>query len=491
MITDGAGFVPSRSMADDAGALLVRSGLVSSSALDDARSKVADRGGTVGEQLVASGIVTDDILTDFYKSRLLVPQVNPNTLARLSAKVVATIPSDMAIELRAIPVSLDNENNLTVAMSDPSDRHAVDEIAFFTGTYVVRAVATQMQIAWCLAHYYGHVTYLGQRLLQPNAEIPPDRLAAAVRPRQRGFTGKIQTMRHRAIAPVSNDTEQQPAIPELAGPDQVKTPRARSISGEIRVVHRAPSIRPPLPVDESGPIITMEIDNESSEPVITVEPDESPETHEDDTDRSRPAPRRLRPAEPDPPELFARAGEVSLKSGPDRQVADGPSIVIDDALETEAVPEPVVASKTTPLSQPIEVSGEVVVRDRGVGPAEPHINVSIEVTDEASGPVVIHERAPVDSGDADDRRGRAIATDPAGTPARQATRPRRRGRARHQEDSTADRRRAPTRGSSHRSRARRDRRPRARIATPEAGGVPEIADDDPGRRAHARSPTPT
>ncbi len=93
--------------------------------------------------------------------------MNPNTLARLSPKVVAAIPSDMAIELRAIPVSLDGDNNLTVAMSDPSDRHAVDEISFFTGTYVVRAVATQMQIAWCLAHYYGHVTQLGARLMQP------------------------------------------------------------------------------------------------------------------------------------------------------------------------------------------------------------------------------------------------------------------------------------------------------------------------------------
>ena len=62
-------------------------------------------------------------------------------------------------------MSLDGDNNLTIAMSDPSDRHAVDEIAFFPGAYVVRAVATQMQIAWCLAHYYGHVTALGQRLL--------------------------------------------------------------------------------------------------------------------------------------------------------------------------------------------------------------------------------------------------------------------------------------------------------------------------------------
>ena len=148
-------------MADDAGALLVRSGLVSASALDNARAQVETAGGTIGEQLVATGIVSDAALTDFYRQRLLVPMVNPNTLARLPAKVVATIPSDMAVELRAVPVSLDADNNLTVAMSDPSDRHAVDEIAFFTGAYVVRAVATQMQIAWCLAHYYGHVTPLG------------------------------------------------------------------------------------------------------------------------------------------------------------------------------------------------------------------------------------------------------------------------------------------------------------------------------------------
>jgi len=161
-------------VADDAGALLVRSGLVTSSALDDARARVTEIGGTIGEQLVAGGVVTDDALTDFYKTRLLVPQVNPNTLARLPLKIVGLIPNDMAIELRVVPVSLDEDNNLTVAMSDPSDRHAVDEIAFFTGAYVVRAVATQMQIAWCLAHYYGHVTKLGQRLLRPENEPAPE-----------------------------------------------------------------------------------------------------------------------------------------------------------------------------------------------------------------------------------------------------------------------------------------------------------------------------
>src|SRR3954470_5742310 len=104
-------------VADDAGALLVRSGLVTSSSLDEARARVGEIGGTIGEQLVANGIVTDDALTDFYKTRLLVPQVNPNILARLPVKVVGLIPNDMAIELRVVPVSLDADNNLTVAMS--------------------------------------------------------------------------------------------------------------------------------------------------------------------------------------------------------------------------------------------------------------------------------------------------------------------------------------------------------------------------------------
>ena len=206
-------------MADDAGALLVRSGLVSSNALEDARARVANIGGTLGEQLVTNGAITDDALTDFYRSRLLVPQVNPNTLARLTPKVVAAIPSDMAIELRAIPVSLDGDNNLTVAMSDPSDRHAVDEIAFFTGAYIVRAVATQMQIAWCLAHYYGHVTALGQRLLYASGTEPSKAATTTPQPapRTKGLTGKLQAARHRAVAPSSEDVD-RPNGSEIRSP---------------------------------------------------------------------------------------------------------------------------------------------------------------------------------------------------------------------------------------------------------------------------------
>src|SRR5215470_2330668 len=104
MIAQGRGcprpahFYSQSPVADDAGALMVRSGLVTANALDDARARVASIGGTLGEQLVTSGSITDDALTDFYRSRLLVPQVNPNTLARLTSKIVSLLPGDLAIE---------------------------------------------------------------------------------------------------------------------------------------------------------------------------------------------------------------------------------------------------------------------------------------------------------------------------------------------------------------------------------------------------------
>ena len=78
-----------------------------------------------------------------------------------------------------------------------------------------------MQIAWCLAHYYGHVTALGSRLIQASrpgavqtpaqaaqvqaAQGPPDPGRATTPvprlPRTKGLTGKVNAARHRAVVP--------------------------------------------------------------------------------------------------------------------------------------------------------------------------------------------------------------------------------------------------------------------------------------------------
>ncbi|HEY4057683.1 MAG TPA: hypothetical protein VGM39_13805, partial [Kofleriaceae bacterium] len=393
---------------------------MSTAALDVARARVEQYGGTIGEQLVFTNAISDDALTAFYKERQLVPQVNPNTLARLSVRVIASLSQDLAIELRAIPVSFDDANNLTIAMSDPSDSAAVDEIAFFTGATVVRAVATQMQIAWCLAHYYGHVTPLGQRLLQgsggPVAAVSPQK------PRTRGVTGQVEAARHRGIPPITGAITAQPARPastsldpatkpikppasaEAAGLSApiVKTesaapqsqipsflaetprmrsepgetdgvpakqqPRARSVSGEIRVPQRrAESVRPaPVEIyedEDSSPVISVEIgpEEESTAPAMMA------------------LPKRKRKAKTDPPELAARAGEIGEKNVIDRKVDESPGIIISDDID-----EPALDARGS-----MEIKAQ---RDLGKAPSQ-----TIEVVDDDGDAAVIHERIDQES----------------------------------------------------------------------------------------------
>ena len=387
-------------MADDAGALLVRSGLVSAKALDSARAAATKAGGTIGEHLVASGAISDDALTEFYRSRLLVPQVNPNSLARLKTKVVEAIPPDMAVELRAVPVAFDADGNLMVAMSDPSDRHAVDEIGFFTGNYVVRAVATQMQIAWCLAHYYGHVTELGQRLLVPRedepalpkpAETPKASDPAIKPPRQRGDTARVEAARHRVVPPVDTPTSEARPSPQIldraatpaptAPVVEPKTPggRSRSISGEIDVTanrSRTPphSIPKEVEPEESG---GMEITITADEPTSPGE-----------------RPRRARRS--DPPELAARGGEVVGREATDSRITrEEHSIVIDLAA--------------LDLQRSVETSGEIPL-PRAKSPAAPSVvddepSIRVELGPEEDEPeaeeppAVIHATAPAEEED--------------------------------------------------------------------------------------------
>jgi hypothetical protein len=142
--------------------LFVKSGLIPSRALEAARAAAASKGGTIGEALVYVGAIDDEALTMLYCERFAIPRAASDSLTRIDANVIAMIRGEQAIRLRAIPIALDL-STLTVAVSDPTDPAVLDELASATRTYVVQTAATQQQIAWCLGHYYGHVTALEQR----------------------------------------------------------------------------------------------------------------------------------------------------------------------------------------------------------------------------------------------------------------------------------------------------------------------------------------
>lgn len=156
-------------MSDNAGPLLVRAGLVTEAQLHVAYEARKRHGGSVGEHLVATGAVDEERLASFFRDRLLVPRVGLAEIARVEPHVVARVPAEMAAEFRCLPVEIDRQDNLFLAMIDPSDTHAVDEIGFFIGAQVLRCVAPPSAIAWGLERYYG----IRLPHLAPRTSAPP------------------------------------------------------------------------------------------------------------------------------------------------------------------------------------------------------------------------------------------------------------------------------------------------------------------------------
>lgn len=324
---------------------------------------------------MAARAVSDESLTEFYRARLMVPQVSPATLAKLSPAVVALLPADMAVEFRVMPVSLDKDGNLTVAMSDPSDRHAVDEIGFFTGKYVVRAVATQMQIAWCLAHYYDYVTELAERLMQPiaapaRAAAAPAVAAAPLPTRTKGDTAKVDAARHRVLVPATTPppiaARPGPEALDRSGPTAIvleadepdgaddgafapEAPIAPAPTGPTAPTARAPAEVAPPAAPPPSPTAALADDAFGGSPTIVVSAEAT-------------RPQRTRPAAPDPPELAARSGELHghVRDG----VVDAPSNTVEINLGDEpeldaAVVELERRRASSPPPVELVVGGEV------------------------------------------------------------------------------------------------------------------------------------
>jgi hypothetical protein len=144
-----------RTMADMPGALLLRAGVLRAKDLAAANMLQERDGGSIGECLVRLGLLNEDRLADFYQSRLMISRLPDHLLVNVSKKALALVSADMAAEFRVVPVDLDGEGGLVLAMADPTDNHAVDEVAFFADHFVVRVVATESGIRDAIERHYG------------------------------------------------------------------------------------------------------------------------------------------------------------------------------------------------------------------------------------------------------------------------------------------------------------------------------------------------
>ena len=137
--------------------LLVRGGIVSREQLVQAQEKERDNGSSVIRELVRLGFTTEDTLTEFLAKQFNIEKADLNP-SEIEDSVFSLVPPQLIQKHQLVPVKLLG-STLTVAMADPTDLVAINEVKFITGYGVRVMLAPPSAIKKTLDHRFGGVSY--------------------------------------------------------------------------------------------------------------------------------------------------------------------------------------------------------------------------------------------------------------------------------------------------------------------------------------------
>lgn len=139
-------------MAAKLGQLLVNNAIITEEQLGQALELQKKEGGRIGSNLIKMGVLTEDALVGFLSKQYGVPAVTLST-QEIDASVIKFVPFDVASKYQIFPISK-NGATLTLAMTDPSNVFALDDVKFMTGYDVVPVVASETAIKDAIARHY-------------------------------------------------------------------------------------------------------------------------------------------------------------------------------------------------------------------------------------------------------------------------------------------------------------------------------------------------
>jgi type IV pilus assembly protein PilB len=135
------------------GEILVRENLLTPQQLREALDYQREHGGRLGFNLVKLGLVSDEMVTAVLSRQYGVPSVNLD-LFDVDPSVIRLIPRDVAEKYSVLPLSRVGAT-LTLAMVDPTNVFAMDDIKFMTGLNIEPVVVSEAGVQEAIDQYYG------------------------------------------------------------------------------------------------------------------------------------------------------------------------------------------------------------------------------------------------------------------------------------------------------------------------------------------------
>ncbi len=134
------------------GELLVRENLITLQQLKAAQEEQRKGGGRLGYNLTRLGYIEENELTQFLSKQYGVPAINLSEF-EIDPEVIRLVPEDVAEKHQVIPVNRAGAS-LIVAMADPSNIFAIDDLKFLTGYNIEVVVASDGAIKDAIEKYY-------------------------------------------------------------------------------------------------------------------------------------------------------------------------------------------------------------------------------------------------------------------------------------------------------------------------------------------------
>ncbi|AGB41727.1 type II secretory pathway, ATPase PulE/Tfp pilus assembly pathway, ATPase PilB [Halobacteroides halobius DSM 5150] len=142
------------------GDILVEAGFITEEELNEALKRQKNTEQRLGNILKRMGLVTDESVMEALEFQLGIPRLDLKQMI-IDPEVINMIPKSLAERHKAIPVK-QKDNALTVAMADPLDILAIDDIRIKTNCEVIPGISSEEEIQNAINQYFGETDIVNE-----------------------------------------------------------------------------------------------------------------------------------------------------------------------------------------------------------------------------------------------------------------------------------------------------------------------------------------
>ncbi len=138
------------------GDLLVEAGAITEDQLQQALEKQKEDGGRIGNVIMQMGFISKELLITVLTTQMGIEYCEVRSV-QIDEAVLKLVPDNLVAKYRVMPIGFDpeNPNILKVAMADPMDLMAVDDISISSGLQVEPMLSFDEDLSEVIGKYYG------------------------------------------------------------------------------------------------------------------------------------------------------------------------------------------------------------------------------------------------------------------------------------------------------------------------------------------------